>query len=66
MLSPNKRAGAVLLGNRVVDFCELHIGWFLAYSGNHMHSFAEMLYKVSCPISEESICRNRPSVLRVG
>jgi len=47
MLSPNKKARAVLLGNRVVEFSELHIGWCLAYSGNHMHSFAEMLYKVS-------------------
>jgi len=31
-----------------------------------MHVFAEMLYKVSCPVSEESTCRNRLSVLRVG
>jgi len=26
----------------------------------------EMLYKVSCPVSEESTCRNRLCVLRVG
>jgi hypothetical protein len=31
-----------------------------------MHSFAEMLYKVLCQVSEESTCRNRLSVLRVG
>jgi len=34
-----------MLGSRIVEFCELHIGWFVAYSGNQMHSFAEMLYK---------------------
>ena len=38
MVCPNKKAKSVLLGNRVVEFCELHIAWFLAYSGNHIHT----------------------------
>ena len=29
ILSPNKRAGTVLLANRVMEVCRLHIGWFL-------------------------------------
>ena len=45
MMSRNKKTGAAMLGSRIVEFCELHIGWFVAYSGNQMHSFAEMLYK---------------------
>ena len=58
MLSPNKKAGAVLLGNRAVEFCVLHIGWSKVGT-ICTPSFAEMLYKVSCPFSEESTHRNR-------